>query len=193
MKNLAVFISGFGSNLQTIAEFCEKNHNLAKIQVVISNKEGVNGLKIAQSFGIKSAVIPTKGRKMHEFEQDCKTHLEGVDIICLAGFMRILSPEFTKQWREKMVNIHPSLLPSFKGDAAINDALSFGVKITGCTVHFVEAEIDSGRIIAQEPVRIDDFENENSLRAKMKFAEKIAYTNALKALVLKDFTTSSSY
>jgi len=184
MKNLAVFISGFGSNLQTIAEFCEKNHNLAKIQVVISNKEGVNGLKIAQSFGIKSVVIPTKGRKIHEFEQDCQRHLEGVDIICLAGFMRILSPEFTNQWREKMVNIHPSLLPSFKGDSAIKDALNFGVKITGCTVHFVEDEIDSGKIISQEPVRIDDFESEISLREKMKFAEKTAYTQALRFLTI---------
>ena len=182
MKNLAVFISGFGSNLQTIAEFCEKNHNLAKIQVVISNKEGVNGLKIAQSFGIKSVVIPTKGRTIQEFEHNCRDHLQGIDIICLAGFMRILSPEFTKQWHEKMINIHPSLLPSFKGDNAINDALNFGVKITGCTVHFVEAEIDSGRIITQEPVRIDDFETETSIREKMRIAEKIAYTNALKSL-----------
>ena len=183
MKNLAVFISGFGSNLQTIAEFCEKNHNIAKIQVVISNKEGVNGLKIAQSFGIKSVVILTKGRSIQEFEKECQNYLSEVDVICLAGFMRILSPEFTHKWRKKMINIHPSLLPSFKGDNAINDAIKFGVKITGCTVHFVEAAIDSGRIITQEPVRIDSFDNETSLREKMKFAEKIAYTGALKALM----------
>ncbi len=182
MKNLAVFISGFGSNLQTIAEFCEKNPNLAKIQVVISNKSGVNGLKIAESFGIKTVVIPTKGRKIHEFEQDCQAHIEGVDILCLAGFMRILSPEFTEKWHGKMINIHPSLLPSFKGDNAIADALTFGAKITGCTVHFVEAEVDSGKIIAQEPVRIDDLETPTSLREKMKFAEKTAYTNALRVL-----------
>ncbi len=184
MKNLAVFISGFGSNLQTIAEFCEKNHTLAKIQVVISNKSDVNGLKIAESFGIKTVVIPTKARKIQEFEQDCQPHLEGVDILCLAGFMRILSPEFTQKWHERMVNIHPSLLPSFKGENAIQDALTHGVKITGCTVHFVEAEIDSGRVIAQEPVRIDDFETPQSLREKMRFAEKITYTQALKFLTV---------
>jgi phosphoribosylglycinamide formyltransferase-1 len=98
--------------------------------------------------------------------------------------MRILSPEFTQKWHEKMVNIHPSLLPSFKGENAIKDALTHGVKITGCTVHFVEEKVDSGKIIAQEPVRIDDFETPQSLREKMKLAEKITYTQALKFLTV---------
>ncbi len=184
MKNLAVFISGFGSNLQTIAEFCQNNPNFAQIAIVISNKNGVNGLKIAQHFGIPSVVILTKNRKMEEFEQECKEHLKGIDLICLAGFMRILTPQFTQQWNKKIINIHPSLLPLFKGENAIADALTFGAKITGCTVHFVEATIDSGEIISQESMKIESYDNEESLKKKIKPLEQIAYTKALLALIM---------
>ena len=183
MKKLAVFISGFGSNLQTIAEFCQQNPNFAQIHVVISNKPNVNGLKIAESFGIPSVVIPTKGIKIEDFESQCENHLNGVDLICLAGFMRFLSQYFTTKCHNKMINIHPSLLPSFKGSHALQDAISFGVKITGCTVHFVEKEIDAGEIIIQEAIVIENFDNEQTLRTKMQIAEQTAYTKALKQII----------
>ncbi len=183
MKKLAVFISGFGSNLQTIAEFCQNNPTLAQIQIVISNKPNINGLKIAESFKIPSIIIPTKSIEITQFEQESEKYLQDIDLICLAGFMRVLSEDFTTKWNQKIINIHPSLLPSFKGTHAIKDALSFGVKITGCTVHFVEKEIDSGKIISQEAIIIEKNENETTLKQKMQVAEKTAYTNALNNLL----------
>ncbi len=179
MKTLAVFISGTGTNLCTIAIFCRENPHLAKIGVVISNKPNVGGLEIAKEFDIPSIVIPTKSRAMAEFEEEASKHLQNVDLICLAGFMRVLTPEFTHVWAGKMINIHPSLLPAFKGADAIGDALSHGVKITGCTVHYVTAEIDSGAIISQKAVEISDGETRETLKLKMQNAERLAYHEAL--------------
>lgn len=182
MKKLAVFISGYGSNLETIANFCIKNTKLAKVSIVISNKANVNGILIAEKYKIPSFVVPTKGIAMEQFENECEKLLVDIDYICLAGFMRVLTQQFINKWRSKIINIHPSLLPSFKGVNAIKDALEYGVKITGCTVHFAEEEIDSGRIIVQKAVEIQDNETEDSLKNKIKAIEKIAYTEALHIL-----------
>lgn len=182
MKNLAVFISGTGTNLRTIAEFCHSNPHLARVMVVISNKHNVAGLEIAKAFGIPSVVIETKGREMANFEAQAQVHLHGVEIICLAGFMRVLTPEFTQKWEGKIINIHPSLLPSFKGANAIDDALLYGVKITGCTVHYVTPEVDAGAIICQQAVAVENGETRESLKMKIQSVEKIAYTQALKIL-----------
>jgi formyltetrahydrofolate-dependent phosphoribosylglycinamide formyltransferase len=181
-KTLAIFISGTGTNLSTIAIFCKNNPHLARVGIVVSNKAGVGGLEIAKEFGIPSIVIPTKGRAMEEFEAEVTVYLQGVDIICLAGFMRVLTPQFTNAWAGKMINIHPSLLPAFKGADAIGDALSHGVKMTGCTVHYVTAEIDSGEIISQKAVKISDGETRETLKPKMQNAESLAYTEALMKL-----------
>lgn len=182
MKTLAILISGSGSNLRTIAEFCQTNPHLARASVVISNKAGVGGLEIAKEFNIPAVVISSKGRAMNEFEAEIQKYLNVADLICLAGFMRVLTAEFTQQWHGKMVNIHPSLLPAFKGGNAVEDALNFGVKITGCTVHFVEPEIDSGKIITQKAVEIQDGDTKESLHNRVKQAEKLAYTQALQIL-----------
>jgi len=182
MKTLAILISGSGSNLRTIAQFCQAHPHLARAGVVISNKAGVGGLEIAKEFGIPAVFIPTKGRTIAEFEAEIQKYLNGVDLICLAGFMRVLTSEFTQQWHGKMVNIHPSLLPAFKGGNAVEDALNFGVKITGCSVHFVEPEIDSGKIITQKAVEIQDGDTKASLHSRIKQAEKLAYTQALQIL-----------
>lgn len=179
MKNIAVFISGKGSNLRTILEFCkEKPHN-ASVCVVISNKENAAGLEIAKEFGIKTVISQTAGKTMEEFENEITPHLNGINLICLAGFMRILTAQFANKWQGKILNIHPSLLPAFKGGHAIEDALNYGVKITGCTVHFVVPEIDSGKIISQIPVEVAKNDTILTLKQRIQDAEKICYRNAL--------------
>ncbi len=184
MTNIAVFISGTGTNLRTIAKWCQKNPTLARVSVVIANKSNIAGLEIAREFGIPSVVILTKGVSMEEFENEATKHLFDINLICLAGFMRVLTPQFTCKWAGKMINIHPSLLPAFKGADAITDAIAYGVKITGCTVHFVTSEIDSGRIIVQKPVEICIGETRESLKIKIQKAEINAYTEALNDLIL---------
>ena len=183
VKNLAVFISGKGSNLRTIAEFCKENPHKAKVSVVISNKENAGGLKIAKEFGIKTVVCTTAGKKMEDFETEIEKHLQGVDLICLAGFMRVLTPEFVNKWSGKIVNIHPSLLPVFKGGHAIEDALNYGVKITGSTVHFVVPEIDSGKIIAQIPVEVFENDTIETLKKRIQDSEKICYCKGLEKIL----------
>jgi phosphoribosylglycinamide formyltransferase-1 len=183
MTKLAVLISGQGTNLKTISEFCKNNPDKAQIAVVISNKEDVGGLEIAKEFGIKTVVAKTAGRKMEDFEADILEYLQNVDLICLAGFMRVLTPQFVNHWREKIINIHPSLLPAFKGANAIADALNYGVKITGCTVHFVVPEIDSGKIIYQVPVEILPNDTFETLKKCIHESEKICYTKALESVL----------
>ena len=178
MTKIAVFISGAGTNLRTILEFCQSNPALAMLSLVICNKANAGGLKIAHEFGVPSVIISTK-MGMEAFELEAQKHLQGIDLICLAGFMRVLTPFFTKQWEGRMINIHPSLLPAFKGADAMGDALALGVKITGCTVHYVVAEIDSGEIICQKAVEIVENETKESLKVKMQKTEREAYGEAL--------------
>ena len=182
-KKLAVLISGKGSNLRTISQFCKENPHKARVELVVSNKENAGGLEIAKEFGIKSVVVKTAGRTMEEFEAEIATHLQCVDLICLAGFMRVLTPQFVNKWSGKIVNIHPSLLPSFKGGHAIEDALNYGVKITGCTVHFVVPEIDSGEIISQIAVEILENDTPESLKKRIQDAEKQCYRKALERIL----------
>ena len=210
-KNLAVFISGSGSNLKTIADFCSQNPKMAKVSIVISNKKDILGIEIAKQFQIPFKVIESKGFKslnlssemsekynngdlnqIFENRQEYDKLLDNtlkdygqIDLICLAGFMRVLSPWFCSKWNEKIINIHPSLLPSFKGYNAVEEALSFGVKITGCTVHFVSSKIDEGKIIAQEAVEILETDTKESLHSKIKSVEKTCYTKALSLLCFK--------
>ena len=182
-KTLAVLISGKGSNLRTIAQFCKENPHKASVDLVISNKEGAGGLEIAKEFGIKTLVVKTAGKQMEEFEEEISTHLQSSSLICLAGFMRVLTPEFVNKWSGKMLNIHPSLLPSFKGGHAIEDALNYGVKITGCTVHFVVPEIDSGEIISQIPVEILEHDTPETLKQRIQNAETQCYRKALERIL----------
>lgn len=166
----AVLISGSGTNLQALIDACSNKDFPAQIVLVLSNKADAYGLERAKKAGIKTAVINHKGfASREEFDRQMdKVIIEsGAKFICMAGFMRLLSGWFTQKWQGKLVNIHPSLLPSFKGVNAQKQALEYGVKIAGCTTHFVTEEMDAGPIIAQAAVKVDENETVESLTAKI--------------------------
>ncbi|XP_076838612.1 trifunctional purine biosynthetic protein adenosine-3 [Brachyhypopomus gauderio] len=179
---VAVLISGTGTNLQALMEQTKKPSSSAEIVVVISNRPGVLGLKRASMAGIQTRVVDHKlyGSRA-EFDGTIDRVLEefGVEVVCLAGFMRILTGPFVRKWNGKLMNIHPSLLPSFKGVNAQKQALLAGARITGCTVHFVAEEVDAGAIIAQEAVPILMNDTEESLSERIREAEHRAFPAAL--------------
>uniref|UniRef100_W5MY14 Trifunctional purine biosynthetic protein adenosine-3 n=1 Tax=Lepisosteus oculatus TaxID=7918 RepID=W5MY14_LEPOC len=179
---VAVLISGTGTNLQALIEHVKKPTSSAEIVLVISNRPGVEGLKKAVLAGIQTRVVDHKlyGSRA-EFDGTINHVLEefGVEIVCLAGFMRILTGTFVRKWNGKMLNIHPSLLPSFKGVHAHRQALQAGVRLTGCTVHFVAEEVDAGAIIVQEAVPVLVNDTEESLSERVKEAEHRAFPAAL--------------
>ncbi|XP_033215514.1 trifunctional purine biosynthetic protein adenosine-3 [Belonocnema kinseyi] len=187
LKKVGVLISGSGTNLQALIDTTQDptQHIGAEIVLVISNKPGVEGLKRAERAGIQTRVIKhTDYPSREKFDEEMDKHLRkfGVEIVCLAGFMRILSPDFVKKWKGAMLNVHPSLLPSFKGANAHRDVLAAGARISGCTVHFVEVEIDSGAIIEQETVRVLPNDTVETLQERVKTVEHIAFPKALKHL-----------
>ncbi|XP_026108533.1 trifunctional purine biosynthetic protein adenosine-3 [Carassius auratus] len=179
---VAVLISGTGTNLQALMEQVKKPSSSAEIVVVISNRPGVMGLKRASMAGIQTRVVDHKlyGSRA-EFDGTIDKVLEefGVELVCLAGFMRILTGPFVRKWSGKMLNIHPSLLPSFKGVNAQKQALQAGVRVTGCTVHFVAEEVDAGAIVVQEAVPILVTDTEESLSERIREAEHRAFPAAL--------------
>ncbi len=187
-KKVAVVISGYGGNLQALMNACADENYPAKIIAVISNKADAFGLTRAKNAGIPNFVINHKDHKSRE-EFDAALHNKlvevGAEIVCLAGFMRLLTADFVNKWQGRMINIHPSLLPEFKGHDAINDALKAGAKQTGCTVHYVTPEMDSGPIIVQRAVDILPFDDLNSLNQKVHMQEHIAYPEALKIVCEK--------
>lgn len=183
--SIAVLISGNGSNLQALIDFLDNNDDLpAKISLVISNNKDAYGLIRAQNANIPTKIIPNLANRK-EYGQLLNEAMEEneIDFICLAGFMRILDEDFVNLWKNCIINIHPSLLPSFKGANAIEDAMNYGVKYTGCTVHFVIPEIDSGAIIDQEIVKIEQDDNLKSLTQKIHEAEHKAYPRALSVAI----------
>ncbi|XP_027012011.2 trifunctional purine biosynthetic protein adenosine-3 [Tachysurus fulvidraco] len=179
---VAVLISGMGTNLQALMEQTKKTSSSAEIVVVISNRPGVLGLKRASMAGIQTRVVDHKlyGSRA-EFDSTIDRVLEefGVELVCLAGFMRILTGPFVRKWNGKLLNIHPSLLPSFKGVNAQKQALMAGVRITGCSVHFVAEEVDAGAIIVQEAVPVLTNDTEDSLSERIRVAEHRAFPAAL--------------
>nr|XP_057908498.1 trifunctional purine biosynthetic protein adenosine-3 isoform X1 [Doryrhamphus excisus]XP_057908499.1 trifunctional purine biosynthetic protein adenosine-3 isoform X2 [Doryrhamphus excisus] len=179
---VGVLISGTGTNLQALIEQAKRPSSCAEIVVVISNKPGVQGLKRAALAGIQTRVVDHKlyGSRA-EFDGTIDRVLEefGVELVCLAGFMRILTAVFVKKWNGKLLNIHPSLLPSFKGVNAQKQALQAGVRVSGCTVHFVAEEVDAGAIIAQEAVPVLSSDTEESLCDRIKEAEHRAFPAAM--------------
>ena len=181
--NTAVLISGRGSNLQAILEAeREKKLGEAKIQLIVSNKKEAEGLKYSEAFNKKSVVIVRDSFvTKNEFEQKLIQTLREneIDLIVLAGFMQILSTEFVNLYYGKIINIHPSLLPSFPGLKAQEQALDYGVKVSGCTVHFVNSEVDSGPIILQETIEITEKETEESLSEKILIKEHEALPRAI--------------
>ncbi|KAK7893307.1 hypothetical protein WMY93_022459 [Mugilogobius chulae] len=181
-KRVGVLISGTGTNLQALIEQARRPSSSAEIVVVISNRPGVQGLKRAALAGIQTRVVDHKlyGSRA-EFDGTIDRVLEefGVELVCLAGFMRILTGNFVKKWNGKLLNIHPSLLPSFKGVNAQKQALQAGVRVSGCTVHFVAEEVDAGAIIVQEAVPVLGNDTEESLCDRIREAEHRAFPAAM--------------
>ncbi len=182
MKNLAILLSGRGSNFEAIAKnVASGNIPDARIAVVISNKPDAGGIETARRLGLTTVVIPSKGRSREEHDREVAGVLEQhkVDLVCLAGYMRLLSPWFVRQFPQRILNIHPSLLPAFPGLEAQEQAFAYGVKVSGCTVHFVDEELDHGAIIVQKAVPVLDTDDEHSLAARILEQEHIAYSEAI--------------
>jgi phosphoribosylglycinamide formyltransferase 1 len=183
-KRVAVLLSGSGSNLQALIEAARAPDYPAQIALVVSNEPDAYGLERAKAAGIAAVVVAHKDYQSREdFEAGLQTCLQAhaIDVICLAGFMRILTPHFVEAWRGRMLNIHPSLLPSFKGLHTHARALEAGCKIHGCTVHLVEPALDEGPILAQAAVAVLPQDSVESLAARVLVQEHQLYPQALRA------------
>jgi phosphoribosylglycinamide formyltransferase-1 len=182
MKNVAILLSGRGSNFLALSDAIENGQIPARIALVISNKKEAPGLQHAKDRGYKALFIPSKGKKREDFDHEIVAELEkeNVDIVCLAGFMRLLSSYFVRQYPMRILNIHPSLLPAFPGLDAQAQALEWGVKVTGCTVHFVDEELDHGPIIVQTAVPVQDEDDADALSHRILDQEHKTYAEALR-------------
>jgi phosphoribosylglycinamide formyltransferase 1 len=182
MKNLGILLSGRGSNFEAIARNISAGRIPdARIAVVISNRSDAGGVETARGLGLTTLVIPSKGRDRAEHDREvvAALHKQRVDLVCLAGYMRLLSPWFVRQFPRRILNIHPSLLPAFPGLEAQEQAFAYGVKVSGCTVHFVDEELDHGAIILQKTVPVLDTDDEHTLAARILEQEHIAYSEAI--------------
>jgi phosphoribosylglycinamide formyltransferase-1 len=182
MKYLGILLSGRGSNFTAIADSIDADRIAnARIAVVISNQAGTAGIAAARQRGLPTLVIPSKGSTREEHDREVVGALKqhNVDLVCLAGYMRLLSPWFVQQFPQRILNIHPSLLPAFPGLEAQEQAFAYGVKVSGCTVHFVDEELDHGAIIVQKTVSVLDTDDEHTLAARILEQEHIAYTEAI--------------
>jgi phosphoribosylglycinamide formyltransferase 1 len=186
MTNLGILLSGRGSNFEAIAT------NIAagklpgtRIAVVISNKADSGGLETSRRLGLTTVAIPSKGVSREEHDRAVVAALKEhkVDLVCLAGYMRLLSPWFVQQFPQRILNIHPSLLPAFPGLEAQEQAFAYGVKVSGCTVHFVDEELDHGAIIVQKTVPVLESDDEHTLAARILEQEHIAYSEAIRIVV----------
>jgi phosphoribosylglycinamide formyltransferase-1 len=182
---LGVLISGRGSNLQALIASCADPCFPAEIVIVVSNKSDAKGLDHARAAGIATAVVEHGGyRNRESFDRAVHDVLvgEGAELVCLAGFMRLLSSWFVETWHDRIVNIHPSLLPSFKGIDAHAQAIAAGAKLSGCTVHIVRAEMDAGPILVQAAVPVLPGDDEDSLAARILTMEHKCYPLAVKLI-----------
>jgi len=187
MKNLGILLSGRGSNFEAIARNVQAGKIPAKIAVVISNKEEAAGLATARNMGLETRFISSQGRNREDFDREVVSVLKSfeVDVVCLAGFMRILSPQFIREFPRRILNIHPALLPCFPGTDAQKQALDYGVKFSGCTVHIVDEGVDSGPIVCQAVVPVLDEDTAESLAARILKEEHRIYSEAV-CLLLED-------
>lgn len=184
-KRTAILISGRGSNMQALVEAAKQPDYPAEIALVISNRPEAPGLAWAKQQGIPALALDHKryeSREHFEGQLTSMLSLSKIDLIALAGFMRLMTPAFVESWSGRMINIHPSLLPSFKGLHTHEQALDAGVKIAGCTVHFVSAEMDEGPIIAQSAVPVHDGDTASQLAARVLTSEHKLYPAALAAV-----------
>jgi phosphoribosylglycinamide formyltransferase 1 len=190
MKSLGILLSGRGSNLVAIADSIDEGRiPNARIAVVISNRGEAPGIATAGQRGLEALVIPSKGKSREENDREIVAALKehNVDLICLAGYMRLLSPWFVQQFPRRILNIHPSLLPAFPGLEAQEQAFAYGVKVSGCTVHFVDEELDHGAIVVQKTVPVLDTDDERSLALRILEQEHSAYTEAINLVLGGNF------
>lgn len=186
MKSLGILLSGRGSNFVAIADSIDAGRIAdARIAVVISNRADAPGIATARERGLNAVVIPSKGRAREEHDREVVAEMQrhGVELVCLAGYMRLLSPWFVQQFPRRILNIHPSLLPAFPGLEAQEQAFAYGVKVSGCTVHFVDEELDHGAIIVQKAVPVLDGDDEHTLAGRILEQEHIAYTEAINVVL----------
>ncbi len=185
-KRIGVLLSGRGSNFEALAESVAAGRiPNAEIAIVISNREGAPGIERANARGIRTRVIPSKGLERETYDHQVAAVLEEhkIDLICLAGYMRLLSPYFVAKFPNRILNIHPSLLPSFPGLESQRQALEYGVKFAGCTVHFVDENLDAGPIILQSVVPVKDDDTEESLNARILEEEHRIYSEAVRIVL----------
>jgi phosphoribosylglycinamide formyltransferase-1 len=190
MHNLGILLSGRGSNFVAIADSIDAGRIVdARIAVVISNRGDAPGVTTARQRGLNAVVIPSRGRTREEHDREVVGTLKQheADLICLAGYMRLLSPWFVQQFPRQILNIHPSLLPAFPGLEAQEQAFAYGVKVSGCTVHFVDEELDHGAIVVQKAVAVLESDDEHTLAARILEQEHIAYTEAINIVLRGNF------
>ena len=191
MHNLGILLSGRGSNFVAIADSIDAGRIAdARIAVVISNRADAPGVDVGRQRGLNAVVIPSKGKSREEHDREVVGTLNQhkVDLVCLAGYMRLLSPWFVRQFPQRILNIHPSLLPAFPGLEAQEQAFAYGVKVSGCTVHFVDEELDHGAIIVQKNVPVLDSDDEHTLAARILEQEHIAYSEAINIVLEGKYT-----
>jgi phosphoribosylglycinamide formyltransferase 1 len=190
MKNLGILLSGRGSNFEAIAKNVAAGRiPNARIAVVISNRTDAPAIETGRRLGLSTLVIPSKNKDRAEHDREVVAALQHhqVDLVCLAGYMRLLSPWFVRQFPRRILNIHPSLLPAFPGLEAQEQAFAYGVKVSGCTVHFVDEELDHGSIILQKAVPVLDTDDEHSLAVRILEQEHIAYSEAINIVLEGNF------
>jgi len=190
MKNIGILLSGRGSNFEAIAKNVASGKiPNARVSVAISNVANAGGLDVARRMGITAVVVPSKGKEREAHNREMVTVLREhkVDLICLAGYMRLLSPWFVQQFPQSILNIHPSLLPAFPGLEAQQQAFAYGVKVAGCTVHFVDEELDHGAIVVQKAVPVIDADDERTLAARILEQEHAAYSEAITIVLEGEF------
>ena len=192
-KRIGVLLSGRGSNFEALADSVAAGRiPNAEIAIVVSNREGAPGIDRAKTRGIPARVIPSKGLEREVYDRHVTAVLNEarVDLICLAGYMRLLSPYFVAAFPQRILNIHPSLLPSFPGLESQRQALEYGVKFAGCTVHFVDENLDAGPIILQAVVPVEDADTEESLSARILKEEHRIYSEAVKIVLEGNYKIS---
>jgi phosphoribosylglycinamide formyltransferase-1 len=185
-KRIGVLLSGRGSNFEALADSISAGRiPNAEIAVVVSNREGAPGIDRAHARGLATRVLPSKGLEREPYDRQvvAALHEANVDLVCLAGYMRLLSPHFVAAFPQRILNIHPSLLPSFPGLESQKQALDYGVKFAGCTVHFVDENLDAGPIVLQAVVPVEDDDTEGTLSARILKEEHRIYSEAVKIVL----------
>ena len=192
MKNLGILLSGRGSNFEAIADNVASGTLDAHIAGVISNRADAAGIESARRRGLNALVIPSKGKVSEEHDREVVAALRErqVDLICLAGYMRLLSPWFVQQFPNRIHNIPHALLPAFPGLEAQKQAFDYGVKVSGCTVHFVDENLDQGAILVQKVVPVLDTDDDHTLAARILEQEHIAYSEAIRMVLEEKYAIS---